>query len=120
MQKFLSLTKTGYRGPDRRAVVKRLKSMWKERRSTICNTLSSVSDIWKNIQRDHFPYLSRHHYDEHYQFKSHVIAFRRFLGNHYVDRIEQFITHEVEKLDIETKIQSRTMPLIYDQLQKTD
>ena len=94
--------------------------MWKERCSTIRNKLSSVSDIWKNIRRAHFPYLSAHHYDEHYRFKSHVIAFRRFLGNHYADRIEQFITHEVEKLDIETKIQSWTMPLIYDQLQKTD
>ena len=85
MQKFLSLAKTGYRSPDRRAVIKRLKSMWKERRSTIRNKLSSVSDIWKNIRRDHFPYLPAHHYDEHYQFKSHVIAFRRFLGNHYAD-----------------------------------
>ncbi|CAF1303921.1 unnamed protein product [Rotaria sp. Silwood1] len=114
MQKFLSKAVPGYRGPNRRTVVKRLKSMYKERRSTIRNNLSSVSDIslsadiWKSIRRDHFLCLSAHYYDEHYQFKSNVIAFRRFLGPHYSDRIEQFITHEVEKLNIETKIRSLT------------
>ena len=114
MQKFLSLAIPGYRGPDRRTVVKRLKSVYKERRSTILNDLSLVSDvslsadIWKNIRRDHFLCLSAHYYDEHYQFKSYVIAFRRFLGNHYADRIEQFISHEVEKLNIQTKIRALT------------
>jgi hypothetical protein len=56
MQKFLALAVPGYRGPHRRTVVKLLKPMYKERRSTIRNNLSSVSDIslsvdmWKSIR----------------------------------------------------------------------
>ncbi|CAF4645497.1 unnamed protein product, partial [Rotaria socialis] len=114
MQKFLSLATPGYRGPNRKTVVKRLKSMYKERRSTIRNNLSSISDIslsvdiWKSIRQDHFLCLSAHYYDDHYEANSHVISFRRFLGTHYSDRIEQFISHEIEKLNIEAKIRSIT------------
>ncbi|CAF4600549.1 unnamed protein product, partial [Rotaria socialis] len=114
MQKFLSLATPGYRGPNRKTVVKRLKSMYKERRSTIRNNLSSISDIslsvdiWKSIRQDHFLCLSAHYYDDHYDANSHVISFRRFLGTHYSDRIEQFISHEIEKLNIEAKIRSIT------------
>ncbi|CAM4979691.1 unnamed protein product [Rotaria socialis] len=114
MQKFLSLATPGYRDPDRKTVVKRLKSMYKERRSTIRNNLSSISDIslsvdiWKSIRQDHFLCLSAHYYDDHYDANSHVISFRRFLGTHYSDRIEQFISHEIEKLNIEAKIRSIT------------
>ncbi|CAF4893938.1 unnamed protein product, partial [Rotaria socialis] len=70
MQKFLSLATPGYRGPNRKTVVKRLKSMYKERRSTIRNNLSSISDIslsvdiWKSIRQDHFLCLSAHYYDD--------------------------------------------------------
>ncbi len=52
--------------------------------------------------------MSAHYYDDHYQVNSHVIAFRRFLGAHYSKRIEQFITHEVEKFNIQAKICSIT------------
>lgn len=114
MQKFLSLAVPKYRGPNRRTVVKRLRSMYKERRSTIRNDLSFVSDIslsadiWKSIRQDHFICLSAHYYDGHYHLNSRVVSFRHFLGPHYSDRIETFITNEVEKLNIETKIRSLT------------
>ncbi|CAF1580448.1 unnamed protein product [Rotaria magnacalcarata] len=88
MQKFLSLATPGYRDPDRKTVVK--------------------LDIWKSIRQDHFLCLSAHYYDDHYEANSHVISFRRFLGTHYSDRIEQFISHEIEKLNIEAKIRSIT------------
>ncbi|CAF4085958.1 unnamed protein product [Rotaria magnacalcarata] len=114
MQKFLSLAVPNYRGPNRRTVVKRLKSMYKARRSTICNDLALISDIslsadiWKSIRHDHFICLSAHYYDNHYHLNSRVIAFRHFIGPHYSDRIEKFITNEVEKLNLENKIRSLT------------
>lgn len=114
MQKFLALAIPGYRGPSRHIVVKRLKPLYKQRRATIRNDLSTVLhislsiDMWKSIRKDHFLCLSAHYYDNHYEAKSHVIAFRRFHGSHDSDRIEQFIDHEIEKLDIQTKICSIT------------
>ena len=114
MKKFLSVAVPGYRGPHRRTVVKRLETVYKKHRSTTRLNLSVISDIslsadiWKNMRRDHFLCLSAHYYDEHYNLQSSVVASGRFLGNHYSERIENFITNEIEKLGIQTKIRSLT------------
>jgi len=110
MKHFLSLAVPGYRGPHRQTVVKRLKAVYNNHRSTTRHNLSNVSnislsaDVWKNHRRDHFICLSAHHYDERFQSQSSIIAFRRFLGNHYSERIENVIINETEKLGIERKI----------------
>ena len=114
MSNFLNLAIPGYRGPHRRTVVKRLKSVYTKHRSTTRLNFSSISDIslsadlWKTVRREHFICLSAHYYDDYFHFKSSVIAFRRFLGNHYSKRIFGFITNEIEKLGIQTKIRALT------------
>ncbi|CAF4987944.1 unnamed protein product, partial [Rotaria sp. Silwood1] len=114
MKKFLSLATPGYRGPNRRTVVKRLKSMYKQRRSSIRQELSIVSDIalsvdlWQSVRRAHFICLSAHYYDKHYKPHFSIISFRRFIGTHSGDRLEDFIINEMEKLGIQSKICSLT------------
>jgi hypothetical protein len=114
MGHFLSVAVPGYSGPHRRTVVKRLQPLYKKQRlinRTNFSTVSAISlsaDVWKNIRRQHFICLSAHYYDEYYQLKSCLIAFRHFIGNHSAERIENFIDHEIEKLNIQTKICSIT------------
>jgi hypothetical protein len=114
MQRFLSMATPGYRGPHRRTVVKRLKTMYKERRASTRQELSTIPDValstdmWQSNRRAHFMCLSAHYYDKNFTSHSKVIAFRRFLGKHSGDRIERFINHETEKLDIQSKICSVT------------
>lgn len=114
MRKFLELAVPGYRGPHHLTVVKRLASTYKKHRSTTRLNLSSITDIslsadlWKSARRDHFMCLSAHYYDDSFHFQSSVIAFRRFLGTHYSRRIYDFITNEIEKFDIQTKIRALT------------
>ena len=113
-QIFLSLATPGYHGPNRRTVMKHLKSMYKTWRSTIRDKLLDASnialsaDMWKSNRGDHFLCLSAHYYDIHYVPHSLVIAFRQFIGSHTRDRLERYIIHEIEKLDIQTKICSLT------------
>ncbi|CAF1477674.1 unnamed protein product, partial [Adineta steineri] len=114
MKRFLSEAVAGYRGPDRRTVVKRLKTKYKQRRSSIREEFSRISDIalsvdtWQSNRRDHFVCLSAHYYDKDFKYQSNIIAFRRFIGTHSSDRIKNFLINEVEKLDIQAKICSIT------------
>ncbi len=114
MKHFLSMAVPGYSGPHRHTVVKRLKSTYKQHRSTTRLELSTISDIslsadmWKNSRREYFLCLSAHYYDEKYQVHSSVLAFRQFHGNHYSERIKSFLINEIEKLEIQTKICSIT------------
>ncbi|CAF1650266.1 unnamed protein product, partial [Adineta ricciae] len=114
MKGFLAEGVPGYRGPNRRTVVKRLKVKYKQRRSSIREELSTVSDIalsvdaWQSNRRDHFICLSAHYYDKNFKYQSNIITFRRFVGTHSADRINKFLVNETEKLGIRSKICSIT------------
>ncbi|CAF1536778.1 unnamed protein product, partial [Rotaria magnacalcarata] len=82
MQHFLSVATPGYRRPNRRTVVKRLKPMYKQHRSYLRKRLSAISDMalsvdmWQSNRRLHF------------------------LGY----RLGRFIRKEIDKLGIRSKI----------------
>ena len=110
MQHFLSVAIPSYHGPHRRTVAKRLKPMYKQYRANVREKLSTVSDIsltadiWQSNRRLHFVCLTAHYYDDQYNYHSSVLAFRQFLGKHSADRLERFISKEIDKLDIASKI----------------
>ncbi len=114
MQNFLSIALPGYKGPNRKTVAKRLNNVYKQRRSSIGEELSLISDValsvdlWQSNRRAHFMCLSAHYYDKDFKYHSRIISFRRFIGNHTGDRIENFLINETEKLSIQSKICSVT------------
>ena len=48
--------------------------------------------------------LTGHYTDEHFKFKSSVLAFRRFLDSHTKRRVHRFISDEIKKMNTKDKL----------------
>ena len=70
--------------------------------------IALTTEIWMNSRRTHFLFITAHYYDDQMRYSSKVISFRRFHGRHLAVRLKAFITREIEKLNIMTRIVSIT------------
>ncbi|CAF4459729.1 unnamed protein product, partial [Didymodactylos carnosus] len=115
MQGFLATAVPGYRGPSRQTVRKTVHKLYQQRRSSLRQTLKTVlfialtTDLWVNSRRTHFLAITAHYYNEHFQYSSVIISFRRFRGRHLAERLRSFIIKEIDKLNIQMKIVSVTV-----------
>lgn len=114
MKNFLSIIKPGYQGVNRKTVRNRLELLYRQRRKTIKDELASVAsisltaDLWKSPSRHHFICLTCHYLDATYQNKSFVLSFRRFPEKHSGENIRSFIQSEIQRMNLQGKIQSIT------------
>lgn len=114
MKKFLSIIKTGYKGPHRKTVRKRLGILYQQRREMIKNMLSSVSyvslttDVWKSSNNEYFICLTCHYVTSSYQNDSFILSFRRFDSKHTGQKFRSFINGELKKMNLELKVHSIT------------
>lgn len=67
------------------------------------------SELLKNSRNSYFLCLRAHYYDKNFNYKSSVIGFRRFIQSEHLNiKINSFIKHELNKLNIADKIRTIT------------
>lgn len=110
MIKFLKNAVPGYVPPHRTTVAKSIKIEYKNYRKKLKTFLETVdflsltTDMWKNRNGSNYLCLTGHYFDSNFELVSLVLAFKRFYGRHFSNRINNFITKEINKLNIASKL----------------
>ncbi|CAF1283803.1 unnamed protein product, partial [Didymodactylos carnosus] len=111
---FLDLAIPDYRPPHRTTIRCRIQKLYAEERENLRQQLSTVQnialtiDVWKSSSHIYYLCLSGHYFDNNYELKHNVLAFRRFIGSHTGQRLQRFLENEVEKINIQHKISATT------------
>lgn len=114
MLEFLKELSPNYKPLSRQTVAKRLKKNYKEYITNLklilnqINKIALTSDLWQNRNGTHFLTLTAHFFDLNLEYVSLIISFKRFTGRKLSDKLERFITKELDKLNISDKIVSIT------------
>lgn len=108
MIKFLKTAAPGYVPPHRTTIDKYNKMEYIKYRNKLkkffetVDYISLTTDLWKNRNGSNYICLTCFFIDSNFELVSLTLAFRRFYGRHFSNRIESFILKEINILNMNT------------------
>lgn len=64
--------------------------------------------MWKSKRNVYFQSITGHFFDDYFHYKSAVLSFKKFIGQHLEKRIKLFINNELNKLGLKDKVIATT------------